>query len=645
MPRIRAPELAPAVTWLNCVRPLELRSLRGQVVVLDFWTHGCINCIHTLPVLRALEQRFARAPLVIIGVHSAKFTGETPVERIKDAIARLQIDHPVVVDDHQQIWSRYAIRSWPTLVVVRPDGTIASTSPGEPQLDVLSMELTRVFRQARADGTLAERPFDFHATLKPSTGALCFPGKAALSGDGQLAIADSGHNRILICAADGTVQACIGSGERGRADGSFEDASFDNPQGLAWDRGTLWICDTQNHRICQADLEREEVTTIAGTGALGRAPLTGVSPALATELRSPWDLTVIDTRLYVALAGSHQVAIVELHPDGGITGPPVIQSFAGTGSEALHDDRAENATFAQPSSIERDGSTLVVVDAESSSVRCIDLDTGATSTLVGQGLFEYGDADGALGAARFQHPLGLARTPDGAFLIADTYNDSVRHVDPLQGVVRTLYRGEGERALREPGDVVITPGGDVLVVDTGNHRIARIGRDGSWKGELAIEDTTPRRARTSSGGRLLKPPPPVRDVIPLLCEPVGSGRGELRLHVLAPTGWRFQQGAAVQLRFEVTRLPARVEIAEQRSKTPDDDAMLSVPITVITRPPEDEGDDDTRAEVRIDVEGVLCSIENENACVPAHSRYRLELSLAGTAPCDLDVKLSLTPSK
>ncbi len=645
MTRIRAPELAPAVTWLNCVHPLELASLRGQVVVLDFWTHGCINCIHTLPLLRELERRFHGAPLVTIGVHSAKFTAEADLGRIKDAIARLGIDHPVVVDDAQQIWSAYTIHSWPTLVVVDPEGIIVNVSPGEPMLTTLSRELTRTLDEARARGTLADHPADFHDTLKPTTGSLCFPSKAALSGDGRLAIADSGHNRVLICAADGTIQSCIGSGERGRGEGSFQRTAFNNPQGLAWDRNTLWICDSQNHRVCQADLDSEEVATIAGNGKLGHAPLRpDASPvkARSAALRSPWDIVVDKTRLYVALAGSHQLAVVDLHPDGGITGPPVIQGFAGTGSEGIHDDRIESAVFAQPSGLERHDNTLLVLDAESSALRRVDLESHKTSTLVGRGLFDYGAQDGALSDARLQHPLGLTRTPEGVILIADTYNDSVRQLDPRDGTVTTLYRGEGERALREPGDIVMTPGGDLLVVDTGNHRIVRLGRDGSWKGELSIQDAPPGRARTSSGGRTIKPPPPVVDAAPLLCEPVGPGRGELRLHVLAPEGWKFQRDTPIQLRFTVTRLPTRVEIAEQRSKIPDDDSLLTVPMTVITRSP--EASKHAIGEVRIDVEGVLCSAENENACVPALSRYRLQVSLTGTAPCDLDVKLPLRPS-
>src|SRR5690349_4125857 len=114
-----------------------MRELRGCVVLLDFWTYCCINCMHVLPVLRAVEERFAADPVVVIGVHSGKFSAEQDPAHIREAIGRYDVAHPVVVDDRMAIWSRFTVRSWPTLVVVRPDGTIAAIAPGEPDVETL----------------------------------------------------------------------------------------------------------------------------------------------------------------------------------------------------------------------------------------------------------------------------------------------------------------------------------------------------------------------------------------------------------------------------------------------------------------------------------------------------------------------------
>ena len=117
---VRCPEFLPGFTWLNSRRPLTVaEDLRGRVAVLDFWTYCCINCIHVLPVLKRIEERFRGQPLVVIGVHSAKFLSEKDPENIRRAIHRYGIAHPVVVDSDHDIWERFAVRAWPTLVSSR----------------------------------------------------------------------------------------------------------------------------------------------------------------------------------------------------------------------------------------------------------------------------------------------------------------------------------------------------------------------------------------------------------------------------------------------------------------------------------------------------------------------------------------------
>ncbi|MFT3770772.1 MAG: thioredoxin-like domain-containing protein [Minicystis sp.] len=317
---VTAPEIDGGLAWFNVARPLAMRELRGHVVVLDFWTYCCVNCMHVLPVLRAVEEKYANEPLVVIGVHSGKFSAEHDPARIRDAIGRYDVRHPVVVDRAMTIWARYGIRSWPTLVVVRPDGTIAAVAPGEPKLPVLDAFIAREIDLARKAGTLAPGPLVLPAPLpagaawlgegtasKPqASGPLSFPGKVAVLPGGRLAVSDSGHHRVLVTSADGEVELVIGSGMRGLADGAVADAAFDDPQGTCWHEGALYVADTRNHAIRKVDLERGIVTTVAGTGGLGSAVFTGRVPARSTALRSPWDLASVGDAIYVAMAGSHQ---------------------------------------------------------------------------------------------------------------------------------------------------------------------------------------------------------------------------------------------------------------------------------------------------------------------------------------------------
>ncbi|MEO6575568.1 MAG: thioredoxin-like domain-containing protein [Polyangiaceae bacterium] len=296
---VHAPEFSPSLAWLNTTRPLSLRELRGQLVILDFWTYCCINCMHVLPTLRLIEERHKDDPLVVIGVHSAKFDGEKDAARIDEAIRRYDIHHPVVVDRDMMTWSAFAIRSWPTLVVIRPDGTLAAVAPGEPDAEVLDRFITEELAIARKKGQLAASPFPVDAPPRAETGALAYPGKLALGPDGAIAVADSGHHRVLVLDREGNVRHCF--------DG------FDDPQGLAW-RGAseLFVADARLHTVSRIDLATGDQSIVAGTGELGEAPIRGTSPAKTTALRSPWDLLLDGDALYIALAGSHQIGKLDL---------------------------------------------------------------------------------------------------------------------------------------------------------------------------------------------------------------------------------------------------------------------------------------------------------------------------------------------
>ena len=628
MERIRAPELEPAVAWLGTTRPLRLRELRGQVVVLDFWTSCCINCLHVLPVLRDLERRHAGRPLVVLGVHSAKFPGEARPERIADAIARHGVEHPVVVDADLGIWERYAIRSWPTLVVVRPDGTIAAVAPGEPDpaaLDALVRDLL---------ATTDAAPFTIPRGEPPPPRPLAFPGKLAPAEDGRLAVADTGHHRVLVLDPGGRVIHTIGSGRRGHADGPLAEARLDEPQGLAWAAdGALWICDVRNHALRRADLSSGRLTTVAGTGTMGHVPIAGPSRARATALRSPWDLIPIGDRLAVCLAGSHQLGAFD--PAAG-----TVDLLAGDGREALVDGPARACCYAQPSGLARHGDTLFVADSETSAIRALDLATGETRTLVGEGLFDFGHTDGPLATARLQHPLAVAALPGGDLVVADTYNDCLRRIDREAGAISTLSLGTAGESLREPGDVKLAPGGGLVVADTGNHRIVRLADDGRWLGELVVHGAPALPPLADDVPPPLSAAPATRwfDVVIDPAPALAPGPATLHLRLVAPDAWKFNDGAPLRLALEVSRRSdllttrERLDLQGQGAK----DMSLEIPLTVAALP-----SGEIRSELLVRVDAVLCGGDPE-VCAPSQAwlRVPLVLTAAGSPAATVDLPLA-----
>lgn len=410
-----------------------------------------------LPQLRRLEQRFPNS-IAVVGVHSGKYLAERDTSRIRDASVRLGATHPVLNDRQFRVWRAYAIRAWPTLVAVDPRGAVVGMRAGEFTADAITPFVERILATARAEGALHERPLHFSAEPPSAApGELAFPGKVAVDGD-RIAIADSGHHRVLIGRLEHgglrmRVERAVGSGREGLADG--EAATFRYPQGLAFGGGQLYVADAGNHIVRVIDLGSGVTRTVAGTGAQLRTSRDRAAGALS----SPWDLVLAGDTLHVAMAGVHQLWTIDLR-DG------TAFSRTGSGAEELYDGAHAEAALAQPMGIAMHGESLLVADAESNAVREVDLDaSGGVRTIVGTGLFDFGDADGVGSAVRFQHPQGVAVTPDGRVLVCDSYNDSLRW----------LHRGERRvttwvRALHEPGGIAAGARG-AYVADTNAHRI------------------------------------------------------------------------------------------------------------------------------------------------------------------------------
>ncbi len=487
--KVRAPELNGGRSWLNTDKPLSLAALRGKIVLLDFWTYGCINCIHIIPDLKKLEAKYPNN-LVVIGVHSAKFDNEKDTENIRKIVLRYEIHHPIVNDADFKIWEQYAVSAYPTQVLIDPNGYIVNQFVGEGHFAEADSAIGEIIREFGKKGQLNEQPLKF-ALERAKVGdlPLAFPGKVlADEKSRRLFISDSNHNRIVVTDLEGKLISTIGNGKTALANGSFETASFYRPQGLFLEGETLYVADTENHAIRLVNLQAKSVETIAGNGKQAAWRSVGGN-AKTSELSSPWDLVKVGNALYIAIAGTHQIWKLDFDKQ-------IVAPFAGTGAEARFDAPNAEAAFAQPSGIASDGKKLWVADSESNVIREIDLQKETVETLVGGDLYEFGDKDGEEDEVLLQHPLGVTLY-DGKILIADTYNHKIKLLDTEKKTVETFLgtgksgQTDGKTAtFYEPGGLSAA-GGKLFVADTNNQAIRVVDLKIKEVSTLKIEGLAP----------------------------------------------------------------------------------------------------------------------------------------------------------
>ncbi|MFD8287942.1 NHL domain-containing thioredoxin family protein [Streptomyces lavendulae] len=458
--RVRAPELIGKGGWLNTGgKELTSADLRGKCVVVDFWTFCCINCLHVLDELRELEEKH-RDTVVIIGVHSPKFVHEADHAAVVDAVERYEVHHPVLDDPELATWKQYAVRAWPTLVVIDPEGYVVAQHAGEGHAHAIERLVEELEAEHEAKGTLRRGDGPYVAP-EPVATDLRFPGKAVLLANGNLLVSDSTRHQLVELAPDGeSVVRRIGSGERG-----FGPGAFSEPQGLALlPDGRVVVADTVNHALRVFDPATGAVETVAGTGRQWWQGSPTSGPALEVDLSSPWDVAWWQGRVWIAMAGVHQLWTWD--PEAG-----TVQVAAGTTNEGLVDGPAAEAWFAQPSGLSAAGDRLWIADSETSSLRYAEPDGEggyAIRSAVGTGLFDFGHRDGDAAQALLQHPLGVTALPDGSVAVCDTYNHALRRFDPATGQVTTLATD-----LREPSDAVLV-GEDIVVVESARHRLTRL---------------------------------------------------------------------------------------------------------------------------------------------------------------------------
>src|SRR2546430_552893 len=600
--RVRAPELTGGRGWLNTDKPLSLAALKGKVVLLDFWTYGCINCMHIIPDLKKLEKRYPNE-LVVIGVHSAKFENEKDTENIRRIVLRYEIEHPIYNDSDFKIWNAYAVNAWPTRYLIDPAGYVIGRLSVEGGYEALDRVIGDTIAEFRKRGELNEAPLKL-VLEKAKVGdlPLAFPGKVlADEKTDRLFIADSDHNRIVIAKLDGTLVDVIGTGAHGMVSGSFETASFSRPQGMALDGDKLYVADTENHLIRRIDLKARTVETIAGTG-LQSHQYGESGPAQKIALNSPWDLQFVGRTLYIAMAGPHQIWKLELDRQE-------ISTFAGSGREARLDGALTESGFAQPSGLATDGKFLYVSDAEANIIRAIDLGPNRhVRTLVGGNLFDFGDEDGTGNGVRLQHPLGLARW-NGQLLVADTYNHKIKLLDPSARRVKSFAgsRKPGQTdgiksSFYEPGGLSVA-GDKLYVADTNNHAIRVVDLNTKETRTLPIKGLQPPVASRAVTGT----ENPNAEEIKVAPQRLRAGDDALLINVELPEGYHLNPSAPQHYKISVE---SGAQVLGLDQQNPSRSAKgLTLPVRIPLR-----ATSAGAAELRATLTFVYCREDNTGTC-------------------------------
>ena len=589
--------------WLNVPRPLTLEDLRGKIVLLDFWTYGCINCIHMIPVLQQLEAKYPDE-LVVIGVHSAKFKQEGHTPNVREIVRRYDLHHPVINDPQFKLWDMLGIKAWPTFIIVDPRGNVLAAQGGEIPFEGFDQLIDGMVAHFDALGELDRAPLDLTTTkTRQPDSLLLYPGKVIVTGN-RLLIADSSHHRVIVAdLATYQILDVIGSGDAGYHDGDFESAQFNTPQGLALHGDTLYIADTDNHAIRTADLTTRTVDTAAGTGEIGQTVMNFGVPVReprAFQLRSPWDVTLgAENTLFIAMAGMHQIWEMNLE-----TG--VIRVSVGNGRESVYNDTLATSELAQPSGLYFNNGLLYFADSESSTIRVADFTNDTVRTIAGtieNSLFDFGDVDGQLGTSRLQHPLGVTGDGEESIFIADTYNSKIKVIDAATNTETFLNTG-----FDEPGGIDYHDG-KLYIADTNNHRLCVV--DVASKQVSTIAFPNPERLLREGDAVTVIDRRAAEVRLPE--QAVSAGEGAVMLRLTLPDGCKLNADAysTLELRAEgggVTMKPLDEEITS---------LVTEIPVIL------EEGS----ATLHGMVDLYYCEVERENLCLLERFTFQLPVSV------------------
>ncbi len=467
--------------WLNLARKLEKKDLKSRIILLDFWTHSCVNCLHAIPEIKQLEKEFGNK-ILVIGVHSGKFENEKDIESIRKAVLRYKIHHPVINDSMLKIWNEFEINARPTFVLIDPRGRVKETYIGENDIKYARKDIKKLVEKYRYHLNRDELPILLEKNKIIKT-VLNYPTKISYSKNfayksysgPAFFVANSARNSVIVAKENGEIITQIGLKDSGLQDGIFDVARFNFPSGILYSDGVLYVADTQNHALRAINFKSGRVETLIGNKEMGQV-LKGETDALNFSLALPLDLEFFGDKNKIAIAnsGTNQILLFDVKTKK-------IKPLAGSGIEGNVDGKFPKNSLAQTSSLSFYDDKLYFIDSSTSSLRVYEKD-GNVRTLIGNNISDFGGhKNGDKKTALMQHPLDLFVNKNGIY-ISDSFNHKIRKYQFNSKEIKDLFgdkRGNsiGEDAEFDEPDGVVVVDNNMFVVDANNNRIVKINFD------------------------------------------------------------------------------------------------------------------------------------------------------------------------
>lgn len=454
-----APEFPPDVEWLNLTAPLRMADLRGRVCALGFVNVGSAWSLQRLRALAQLQLRHGER-LQSVAVHVPRFDYERDSRRIASWLHRHVIEFPVAHDPDWAAWQHYDIDEWPTIVLIDGQGRIRERIVGDGPIRELDARAMALCENLVPTGTAAA--FELRRHEEPAM-PLRFPTGLAVD-EQYLYVADSGHHRVLECDHAGRILRQFGSGNVGFIDGPPELAAFSHPGALCLQRGQLYVVDGGNHAVRRIDLRVGEVDTLCGAGRPGEPVAGVVRNPRDVAFDQPSAVAMVDDSLLVACRGDNRIWKYDLGKDQ-------LDLLAGSGELAIEDGVGVEAAFAEPAALATVQQRVYVCDGAGSAIRTMNVRSKLVKTLVGQGPWSYGCADGVRSDASLQAPQAIALDPDAPVLwIADCGNNQLRTLRLGGGELSTVAL---QQRLHGPRGLAVGQGA-VWIADTDAHAVLRL---------------------------------------------------------------------------------------------------------------------------------------------------------------------------
>lgn len=451
-------ELPDNLLWPNAAR-ISLRNLRGRVVALAFVNPASAWCRQRLAELMQWQQRHG-GRLQVLAIAVPRFDCEREPGAALKQLRRSGIELPLALDREWLAWQQFGIEAWPTVLLVDAQGRVQGKAVGQDGIAELEQAAAALCAGLPEPSGIAAR--GLAETAPEPRLPLRFPAGLAASAD-RLFVADSGHHRVLECTHEGRVLRQFGTGTPDFLDGNAELAAFRHPHGLSLAREWLYVADSGNHALRRINLRSGHVETLCGNGRAGDPVEGEVRAPRDVSLYQPRAVVATDREVLLAQAGDNRIWRYDLAQSA-------LEVLAGSGQLDVRDGAYGMAAFAQPVGLALVHQTLYVCDALGSALRSLQLHNGLVQTLVGQGPWQFGGADGPRETAQMQFPQAIALGPGAPLLwVADSGN----------GHLRTLRLGGGDlstvklpRRLHGPAGLAVTEG-KVWIAETDAHSVLR----------------------------------------------------------------------------------------------------------------------------------------------------------------------------